>query len=62
MTNKEVINIMPERPHYQIIHVSFKDDDVIISHLEYETIINAIINVMSAVSWMNIRGLAQLYS
>lgn len=61
MTNKEVINIMPEHPHYQIIHVSFKDDDVI-SHLEYETIINAIINVMSAVSWMNIRGLAQLYS
>jgi len=45
MTNKEVINRMPERPRYQIIHVSYKDDDGIISHLEYETIVNAIINL-----------------
>lgn len=32
-------------PHNQMKHASNKDDEVLLSHLEYETIINAVINV-----------------
>lgn len=52
---------MPEHPRNQMIRVSNKDDDVLLSNLEYE-IINAVINVSLHLHGGSIRDLAQSYS
>ncbi len=51
---------MPDHPHNQRIRVSNKDDDVLLSHVEY-AIINAVKNVSLHLYGGSIRDLAQSY-
>lgn len=52
---------MPDHPRNQMIRVSNKHDDVLLSHVEY-AIINAVKNVSLHLYGGSIRDLAQSYS